>query len=446
MTQTAGAGPAIDDLVALIHCDLGSVVRARSLPSTDLSQGREVSAGWVPSAQGRSPLGPSADPNPFGATGDLRLLADLKTRAKISPSGEASALELVICDLVEPDGTPWDCCPRTFLRGALDELREELGAHLVASFEHEFQLLVDKAAPSPLSLAAQRSVDPFPMRVMAALAEAGLKPERFVAERSPYQFEIPLAPAEGMGGPDRSVVLRTVVQEVGRREGRRVTFVPMLDPAAQGNGLHINLSLRDLDGGFLFHDPARQACLSELGGRFAAGILAHASALSALTAPSAISSLRLRPGRRGAGSCCLGDRNRETLLRIPPLLGLTPEMDQAAQMRLEYRGADAAANPHLALGVLIRAGLQGVREELEPSEILERDPSELSTEEAVHFGVGALPTSLEDALQALAEDATVRGWLSPRLYELYVALKDAEIQAVSGQEPEEICRRYAAVY
>src|SRR6187399_1413526 len=174
MTQPAGTGPASGDLVALIHCDLGSVVRARSLPSADLSRGRQTTAGWVPSAQGRSPLGPSADPNPFGATGDLRLLADPETRATISAAGEASALELVICDLVELDGTPWDCCPRAFLRETLAELEGELGARLVASFEHEFQLLLDEPAPPPLSLAAQRSVDPFPARAMTALAEAGV--------------------------------------------------------------------------------------------------------------------------------------------------------------------------------------------------------------------------------------------------------------------------------
>lgn len=446
MTQPAGTGPASGDLVALIHCDLGSVVRARSLLSADLSRGEQASAGWVPSAQGRSPLGPSADPNPFGATGDLRLLADLDTRATISAEGEASALELVICDLVEPDGTAWDCCPRAFLHEALGELKRELGASLVASFEHEFQLLLDEPAPPALSLAAQRSVDPFPTRAMTALAEAGIEPERFVAERSPHQFEIPLAPAEGLGSADRSVVLREVVHEVARREGKRASFVPLLDPAEQGNGLHIHLSLRDADGRFLFHDPKRPANLSELGGRFAAGILAHASALTALTAPSAVSFARLQPGRRGAGAACLGERNRETLLRIPPLLGLTPYVNPAAQMRLEYRGADAAANPYLALGALIRGGLRGVREGLEPPPILDRDPAELSKEEEACFGVGALPASLEDALQALADDAVVRGWLPARLYELYTGLKRAEIEAVADQELGEICRRYAAVY
>jgi glutamine synthetase len=316
---------------------------------------------------------------------------------------------------------------------------------VVTSFEHEFQLLLGEAAPPPFSLEAQRAVDPFPGRVMAALDEAGAEPERFATERSAHQFEIPVAPAAGLVGADRSVVLREVVREVARREGIRASFVPALDPTEQGNGLHIHLSLSGRDGGFPFYDPGRAAGLSEVGGRFAAGILAHARALTALTAPSAISFLRLRPGHRGAGTACLGERNREALLRIPPLLGISPA-GAGAQMRLEYRGADAAANPYLALGALIQAGLWGVREELDPPAILDRDPARLTPEERQRFGVGTLPASLEEALEALDEDEVARGWLPPQLYELYVGVKRAEIEAVAGKELEETCRRYAAVY
>jgi glutamine synthetase len=446
VTQTVGAYPTCGDLVALVHCDLGSIVRARSLPSADLLQGKQTSAGWVPSAQGRCPLGPSADHNRFGATDDLRLLADLDTRVAIDATEGASRLEFVICDLVDTDGVAWDCCPRSFLREALTELEDELNVHLVTSFEHEFQLLLGAAlVPPPLSLEAQRAVDPFPGRVMTALHEAGIEPERFMAERSAHQFEIPVAPASGLSGADRSVAMREVVREVARREGIRASFVPALDPVEQGNGLHIHFSLSGKNGDFPFYDPGRPASLSVLGGRFAAGILAHAPALIALTAPSVVSFLRLRPGRRGAGAVCLGKRNREALLRIPPLLGIT-SAGPAAQMRLEYRGADAAANPYLALGALIRAGLWGVREELDPPEVLDRDPATLNANEANHFGVGALPASLEEALGAFDENEVVRGWLPPRLYELYVGVKRAEIETVAGQELEEVCRRYAAVY
>jgi glutamine synthetase len=434
------------DLVALVCCDLGSIVRGRSILSSDLALEAQASVGWVPSAQALTPLGPSVDPNPFGSTGDLRLAPDRRTQVAVAADEGCSALEFVLCDIVETDGEPWDCCPRTFLREALHELERELGARLLASFEHEFQLLLDTPPGPPMSLEAQRTVDPFPARVMAALLEAGAAPERFLAECSAHQFEIPVAAAEGVASADRSVTLREVVREIARRQGTRATFVPLLDPAEQGNGVHIHLTLRDAGGRFLFYDPDRPACLSELGGRFVAGILTHARALAALTAPSPVSCARLQPNRWSAGAVCVGQRNREALLRIPPLLTLAGSADPATQLHLEYRGADSAANPYLALGALVRAGLWGVREQLSPLPILDRDPAQLGPEDAARYGVGGLPATLEESLRALVDDPVVRGWMTPRLHDVYASIKRAEIDAVAGQELGEICRRYAAVY
>lgn len=446
MTPSPQAEPAGGELLALIHCDLGSIVRARSLPMEDLGRETSLSAGWVPSAQARPPLGRGPKANPFDSCGDVRLLADRDTLAVIDADEGSSAFGLVLCDVVETNGKPWDCCPRTFLREALSELESELGCTVLGSFEHEFQLLLDIPAGPPLSLEAQRAVTPFPEQAMAALSKAGIEPERFLAERSPHQFEIPIAPAEGIASADRSVLLREVVREVARRQKIRASFVPLLDPSEQGNGVHIHLSLRDATGRHSFYDPERPACLSELGASFAAGILAHAPALTALTAPSPVSFARLRPSRRSAGAACLGERNRETMLRIPPLLSLSEIHDPAAQMRLEYRAADAAANPYLALGAVIRAGTLGVREQLAPPPILDRDPTLLEDNELQSYGVGALPETLEEALEALTKDEVVRDWMPPRLYELYMGVKRAEIEAVSGEELEETCRRYAEVY
>jgi len=224
-----------------------------------------------------------------------------------------------------------------------------------------------------------------------------------------------------------------------------VSFTPLLDPEQAGNGVHIHLSLLDADGRPLFYDAERTGNLSELAGRFAAGILLHSRALSAITAPSPISATRLQPHRWSAGAVCLARQNREALLRIPPLLTLAAA-DPAMQLRLEYRGADATANPYLALGAIIRAGLDGVRSRLDTPPILERDPATLDEREAATYGVGAQPSSLEESLQALAEDETARGWMPPELYEAYVGVKRAELEAVAGLDISEVCRRYASIY
>jgi glutamine synthetase len=458
------------ELVALVCCDLGSIVRGRSVLASQLDEHVSAGIGWVPANHALTPLGPVADPNPFGSTGDLRLLPDLDTRTVIAADDDGhSALELILCDIVELDGRPWECCPRGFLRDSLIALEQELGAYVRASFEHELQLLADPPAaagerspaaadPSaarpdrldrppalPFTLDAQRRVEPFGAEVMGALLEAGVQPERFFAEYAPHQFEIPLAPSDGLTSADRSVLLRIVVGEIARRHGLRASFVPLSDPEQAGNGVHIHFSLVDAGGEPLLYDAERPGCLSELGASFAAGILAHAPALSALTAPSPVSGARLRPHRWSAGAVCLAQRNREALLRIPPLVELG-DADPATQLHLEYRGADAAANPYLALGAIVRAGLDGVRTQLAPPPLLECDPAELDAAQAERFGVGALPSTLEGALSALAHDDTVRGWMTPLLYDAYRAVKHAELDAAAGVDLEELCRRYAHIY
>ncbi|MGH2855323.1 MAG: hypothetical protein ACRDLF_14150, partial [Solirubrobacteraceae bacterium] len=204
------------ELVALVCCDLSAVVRGRSLLEWDLDDHLRAGVSWVPANHSLTPHGPLADRTPFGSTGDLRLLPDPATRVRVEAAlrdgvaahggvaarahgcveldvpGE-TALELVLCDIVETDGTPWDCCPRRFLRDALGALERELGARVVASFEHEFQLATDAPAAAPFSLEAQRRAEPFAAAAMGALLEAGAQPERFFPEFAAHQFEIPVA-------------------------------------------------------------------------------------------------------------------------------------------------------------------------------------------------------------------------------------------------------------
>jgi glutamine synthetase len=433
------------DLVTLATCDLGAIVRGRAVPAAEL--GRHLTAGvsWVPANQSLTPLGPLAEHSPFGSVGDLRLLPDTAAHVKVEGDEDNSALELILCDITETDGTPWAACPRRFMREVVDQLSRELSVSVDASFEHEFQLLREEPSALPFSLEAQRRAEPLPGRLMDALAEAGLEPERFFAEYSSHQFEVPVAPAEGLAAADRAVLFREVVRDVARRCAMRATFTPLLDPAQAGNGVHLHIALRGADGVSALYDPGRPGRLSEVGAAFAAGVLRHARALSALTAPSPVSATRLTPHRWSAGAVCLAERNREALLRIPPLVELGGAGEEA-QMRLEYRGADASANPYLALGAVLRAGLEGVRAGLPAPPILDRDPGELDEAEAGRFGVGALPGSLAEALQALGEDDLARAWLPQVLYDAYTGIKLAELEAADDAELEEVCRRYARIY
>jgi glutamine synthetase len=434
-----------EELVAFLHCDISGLNRGRSVPAAELDERFAAGVGWVPADQALTPFGPIAEPNPFGSLGDLRLLPDRDTRVRVDLWDGVSPLHFYFCDAVNTDGSPWDACPRTLLKGALSRL-EEAGFRLVASFEQEFILEGLGSEPGPgFSLEAQRLVEPFGPLVMAGLRQAGLEPEVFLPEYGEGQYEVPCAPAEGVSGADRAAAMREIVREVARRLGYRASFVPKADPEGVGNGVHIHLSLLDLEDRPVFYDPERPGRLSTVGARFAAGVLEHLPALCAFTAPSVVSYLRLVPHFWSAGFGCLGYRNRETAIRIPPIVELSGG-DPARQLNLEFRAADAAACPHLALAVLVLAGLRGLRDELPEPILIEDDPTGLDEEERRRLGISELPGSLEEALGALESDEVVRSWLSKDLLDCYSSVKRNEIDLLEGTEPWEACERYLRVY
>jgi glutamine synthetase len=219
----------------------------------------------------------------------------------------------------------------------------------------------------------------------------------------------------------------------------------MPDPGGVGNGVHVHMSLVDGAGDPVFYDPDRPGSLSVTGARFAAGILEHLPALCAITAPSVVSYLRLKPHHWSAGFGYLGERDREATIRIPPMAGV-PGADPARQFNLEFRAADAAACPHLALAVLVLAGLRGIREGLPEPVLVKGDPSGLEEEDRRRLGVHQLPASLGEALEALEGDEIVRSCLSRDLFDCYVGVKRTEISLLEGADPREACERYGRVY
>jgi glutamine synthetase len=345
---------------------------------------------------------------------------------------------------VELDGSPWACCPREFLRRALADLAEA-GLRLVATFEHEFTLTDGAAAPGPsYSLAAHRRREPFLSTLYAALRVARVEPETMLAEYGPHQFEVTAAAVRGLPAADRAVMTREIARELADAHGYRASFTPQLQPEGAGNGVHIHFSLRDGANQPVTYDPAAPGGLSEKAAAFAAGILRHMPALCAIMAPSPVSYLRLVPRHWSAAYACLGERNREAALRICHAPASAGEPGRG--FNLEYRATDATANPYLALGVLARAGLAGVRDQLPAPLLINDDPDALTEDGRNRLGVARLPTSLAAALQALAADPVVRGWFPAPLLQTMLSVKTREAALATSLSAEELCRRYAAVY
>ena len=430
-----------EPLTLIATCDLVAMVRGRAVRTADLDAFLDAGVGWVPADLSLHPFGGIVDPNPFGSLGDLRLIPDPTSRCRVD-LGTATPLDVVLADLHEPDGAPWPACPRLLLKGALADLEAETGLQLRAAFEQELQLGADEPPP-PFSLESLRRAEPFPSLAIAALTAAGLEPEMYVPEYGADQHEIPCAPATGVAAADRAILVREVLRELGRLLGRRASFAPIADPEQSGNGVHIHLSLVDADGRSAM---VGNGGLSATAGSFAAGILRHAPALAALTAPSPPSYVRLAPHRWSAGVAAVADGNREALLRLPTPTTIGGR-DAAAQVRLEYRAADATACPHLALAGIVRAGLAGIRDGLPSPPVLEGDADRLDPDALAAYAPTTLPTSLDDALDALEADAEAANWLGPLLLEAYLGVKRWEAaRAAEDPDATATCARYAAVY
>jgi len=427
--------------VALLYNDLSGLTRGRAFPLEQIDRRRESGVGWVPANQGLTAFGAIADPNPWGSLGDLRLIPDESTEVRVDVWPGTAPVHFFLCDATTVDGSEWDSCARTLLRNALAQLANAAGVSLSVAFEQEFRLSLPgdrEPASAAFTYDALRLGEPFASTLVAALREAGIEVETVLPEYGERQWELSTAPRPGLRAADDAVVCRELVREVARRLDGRASFAPITDPEGVGNGMHIHFSFRDETGEPVGHDPSHPAGIGDVPARFAAGVLAHLDALCAFTAPTAVSYLRLTPHRWSAGYAFAGRQNREATIRVvPPVRG--------ADFHLEFRAADCTASPYLALAMLVFAGLDGI-ERMEPAEVWDDDPGELSEEERIASGVEPLPDSLARALDAAESDRYLRGCLSPDLFAVYTSLKRTELSLMEGLDPHEQCTRYAGVY
>jgi glutamine synthetase len=207
------------------------------------------------------------------------------------------------------------------------------------------------------------------------------------------------------------------------------SLAPKPWPDNAGNGGHIHFSLWEADGSRnRFHDPGSPEGLSAEARSFIAGVLAHLPGLCGLTAPSFNSYHRIVPQYWAGAFVCWGHDNREAPVRVPSLFAGIEE----ASTNVELKSADASANPYLAVGGLIAAGLDGLERGLEPPEPVEVDPATIDDGERRDRGIVPLPGTQGEALEALAADEVLRDALGPVLAESYLAVRRSEWDAYSA--------------
>jgi glutamine synthetase len=432
-------------LVFAALTDIAGTLRGKAFPAEQLESRLRSGIGWTPTNVQITCFDAIA-PSPYGALGDLVLVPDRDARATFDFGDGRPPEDLMLGDIRSLEGEPWECCTRSILRSAIDRLDRVAGLRVRGAFEHEFQLLGGSmAAGRAYSHAGYAARAPFLRAVMAAIAQAGLTPDSIMKEYGDRQYEVTVAPEEGVRIADGAALVRLIVQQASLGFGERATFTPILDPKGVGNGVHIHLSFSDTEGRPATWDPDGPSGMSRLTGAFVAGILRHLPSFVALTAPSAISYLRLTPHRWSAAFNNLGYRDREASVRICPVAGDSPEVI-ARRYNFEVRAADASASPHLALAAILHAGAQGIEDDLPAPSATEEDLAVLSPDELSLRGYKRLPSSLEDALERFEADPVVRSWFPPRFSEVYLAHKRFEAGLMAGKSVDERCTAYAEVY
>jgi glutamine synthetase len=435
-----------EPLTMFCYTDLAGQVRGKGFPSRQLEKRLANGIGWTPNNLMFTALGTIA-PGGWSSFGDLTLMPDPDTRVEVDFEDGSPAERFFLCDLLNTDGAPWDCCPRTLLRDAAAELERETGLVLRATFEQEF---VYSGANPRLSdmyaLDAVRRHGAFGETYLGALKAAGVEVDGYLPEFAPGQFEVTAPPVEAVAACDNAMIIRELARATAWRLGHSVTFSPRTTPDGLGSGVHIHFSLWDRDGRPVSHDPAAPHGVSAVAGQFLAGVLRHMPALCAFTAPSPVSYLRLVAHAWTGVWSNLGLRDREAGVRICPTFGAAPDA-VARQFNFEYRAADATASPYLQLATILRTGLCGIRGGLAtPTPTIEQDPETMSPDERVALGIVRLPASVDAAFAALDADSVVQGLLPERLLRAYMDAKRAEFALSAGWTPEEICTRYAEVY
>jgi glutamine synthetase len=434
------------EIVMVCCSDIAGQVRGKGFPADHLTARQHKGVGWTPTNLMITAHGAIAD-GPWGALGDLVLLPDLSTHTRVDFGDDTTPEHFVLGHIRELDGQPWECCPKHFLDRAITALHAEFGLEVKAAFEHEFHYDGAEERPnSNYALDAFRRQGAFAGSLLWALGQAEIRPDTFMPEYGPAQYEVTIEPAIGARAADDAVILRELTRASAARHGAQASFTPILRPDTVGNGVHVHFSLRDAETGQpINHDPDRDHGLSTRAGAFLAGIQTKLPALTALTAASTISYLRLVPNRWSAAFNNLGLQDREAALRICPVFETTGA-EPADQFHFEYRAADAAASPYMVLGGLIWAGLDGLRQNLPAPVPTTTDAAAMDAAELTSLGLQRLPQSLTEALDLLAADDALRDWMGPLLHEAYLCHKRFEADLMAPLSPEEQCQRYALVY
>ncbi len=378
---------------------------------------------------------------------DMLLAADPTTFTlfpwKTNGAGTTARL---ICDVLNADGSPFAGCPRTTLKRVIAQAKD-LGYTMFAGPEAEFFLFhTDEEgrpttkthdqggyfdlAPVDLGEAAREDI-------VLALEEMGFEVEASHHEVAPAQHEIDFRYENALTTADNVLTFKVVVRTVAKRHGLHATFMPKPVYGIAGSGMHTHQSLFVGDKN-AFHDPGAPDGLSRLCLNYIAGLLKHARGFTAITNPLVNSYKRLVPGYEAPVNVAWSMRNRSPLIRVPARRGLST--------RCELRNPDPSANPYLALAATLAAGLQGIKQDLDPPPPVTRNVYEMTDEERREMGISSLPGTLEEALDELQRDEVIQAALGQHIFGYFVNAKRIEAEVYRTRVHQWELEQYLSVF
>lgn len=353
----------------------------------------------------------------------------------------------LICDIVNPDGTPFLGDPRTNLKRVLKEAKDLGYSSFNLGPEPEFFLLKldenDEITERPndnggyFDLAPTDLAENCRRDIVLELEDLGFEIEASHHEVAPGQHEIDWKYADAVEACDNIQTFKLVVKTVARKYGLHATFMAKPVFGINGSGMHSNMSLfRNNEN--VFYDESDERQLSTEAYQFLAGLLHHAPAFTAITNPTVNSYKRLVPGYEAPVYIAWSGSNRTPMIRIPASRGMST--------RLEVRSVDPMANPYLALAAMLKAGLDGITNEMTPPEETNDNIYDMDEAQLEQQGIKSLPTSLHSALKALKKNDVIKESLGNHIYTNFVKAKmvewDSYKAAVSQWEKDNYLHLY----
>jgi len=372
----------------------------------------------------------------------FRILPDWAIGASTDATTRVARL---ICDIYHPDGTPFEGCPRLALKRITEEAKA-MGFTMMAGPEAEFFLFQrGPNGPTTQSHDAGSYFDLTPVDrgedarrdIVNALEAMGFEVEAAHHEVAPAQHEIDFKYTDALTTADNIATFRFIVRHVALEHGLHATFMPKPIFGINGSGMHTHQSLFK-GGENAFFDPRGQFEFSDTGLHYIGGILRHARGFCAITNPLVNSYKRLVPGYEAPTNVAWSMRNRSPLVRVPERRG--------SGTRIEVRMPDPSANPYLALAVMLKAGLDGIRNKIDPGPPINKNIYNMSHRERRRLRIDELPGDLREAVDALEKDKLVQEALTPHILKHFVAAKRAEWHDYIAQVHEWELNRYLAVY